>query len=74
MAEVADIPLAEPAAALWGFALDFYALPDVPGALIELQDRARLDINLMLFALWHGLSGRGHLDAESLAAADKAVA
>jgi uncharacterized protein (TIGR02444 family) len=73
MAKVADIPLAEPAAALWDFALDFYALPDVSGALIELQDRAGLDVNLILFALWHGLSGRGRLNGEKLAAADKAV-
>ena len=73
MTGVADIPPTAAAAALWRFALDFYALPDVSGALIELQDRAGLDVNLILFALWHGLSGRGRLDAQQLAAADQAV-
>ena len=73
MTGVADIPPTSAAAALWRFALDFYALPDVSGALIELQDRAGLDVNLILFALWHGLSGRGRLDAQQLAAADQAV-
>ena len=73
MTTVADIELTDVAAALWDFARDFYALPDVSGALIELQDRAGLDVNLILFALWHGLSGRGRLDAGKLAAADQAV-
>ena len=73
MTGVADIPPTAAAAALWRFALDFYALPDVSSAMIELQDRAGLDVNLILFALWHGLSGRGRLDAQQLAAADQAV-
>jgi uncharacterized protein (TIGR02444 family) len=73
MAKVADIPLTDRAAALWNFALDFYALSDVSAALIELQDRAGLDVNLILFALWHGLSGRGRFDADRLTAAELAV-
>ena len=73
MNRVADIPIAGAAGALWEFSLDFYARPGVSAALIELQDRARLDVNLILFALWHGLSGRGRLDDERLAVADQAA-
>ena len=73
MTGVADIPLADAAAELWEFSLGFYARPGVSAALIELQDRAGLDVNLILFALWHGLSGRGRLDDERLAVADQAA-
>ena len=73
MTGVADIPLADAAAGLWEFSLDFYARPGVSAALIELQDRAGLDVNLILFAVWHGLSGRGRLDDERLAVADQAA-
>jgi uncharacterized protein (TIGR02444 family) len=73
MNRVADIPIAGAAGGLWEFSLDFYARPGVPEALIELQDRAGLDVNLTLFALWHGLSGRGRLDDERLAIADQAA-
>lgn len=73
MNEVADIPMADATAGLWEFSLDFYARPGVSAALIELQDRAGLDVNLILFALWHGLSGRGRLDHERLAAAAQAA-
>jgi uncharacterized protein (TIGR02444 family) len=73
MTGVADIPLADAVAGLWEFSLDFYARPGVSAALIELQDRAGLDVNLILFALWHGLSGRGRLDDERLAVADQAA-
>ena len=54
MTGVADRPLADAAAELWEFSLDFYARPGVSAALIELQDRAGLDVNLILFALWLG--------------------
>jgi uncharacterized protein (TIGR02444 family) len=73
MTGVADIPPTDAAAAFWRFSLDFYARPLVSAALVEVQDRAGLDVNLILFALWHGLSGRGRLDGERLAAAGQAV-
>ncbi len=73
MTGVADIALTDAAAGLWAFSLDFYARPGVSAALIELQDCPGFDINLVLFALWHGVSGRGRLDAERLAAANQAV-
>jgi uncharacterized protein (TIGR02444 family) len=58
---------------LWRFSLAFYAVPGIARALITLQDRDRLDVNLILFALWLGLSGYGLLDTDALAAADRAI-
>jgi len=59
---------------LWRFSLNFYDRPGIAAALIELQDSAGLDVNLILFALWLGLSGRGRLDKPRLIAAEQAVA
>jgi uncharacterized protein (TIGR02444 family) len=64
----------EPAVeAFWRFSLAFYGLPGVSRALIALQDREGLDVNLILFALWVGVSGRGRLDRDALMAADCAI-
>jgi len=57
--------------ALWRFSLAFYTRPCVSEALIALQDRAGCDVNLMLFALWLGVSGRSRLSEEKLAIADR---
>ena len=58
----------------WRFSLAFYARPGIPDALIALQDRAGLDVNLMLFALWRGaMHGQG-LQASELRAAAAAIA
>jgi len=82
MGWVADIPQpgtnaaedAESASAqLWRFSLAFYARPGVAPALIALQDRKGLDVNLILFALWLGVSGRGRLDRRQLATVDRAI-
>lgn len=59
--------------ALWRFSLAFYGIPGVAQALIALQDREGLDVNLILFALWLGLSRRSRLNSDELAAADRAV-
>ena len=59
--------------ALWRFSTAFYARAGVAEALIRLQDNAGFDVNLMLFALWFGLSGRNRFTAAQLAAADRAV-
>ena len=58
-------------ASLWRFSLAFYARPGVSEALIALQDRVGCDVNLMLFALWAGASGRGRLTCEELAIANR---
>jgi uncharacterized protein (TIGR02444 family) len=57
--------------AFWRFSLAFYERPGVADALIALQDRDGFDVNLVLFALWHGISGRGALGADALAAAEQ---
>jgi uncharacterized protein (TIGR02444 family) len=57
----------------WQFSLAFYALPGVAEALLSLQDRHGRDVNLILFALWLGLSRRGHLATAGLAAAQEAI-
>jgi uncharacterized protein (TIGR02444 family) len=58
-------------AAFWRFSLAFYEQPGVADALIKLQDRDGFDVNLVLFALWFGISGRGVLGGGSLAAAEQ---
>jgi uncharacterized protein (TIGR02444 family) len=57
----------------WRFSLEFYGFCRVAPALIALQDRDGLDINLMLFALWLGVSGRRRLDSDALRVADRAI-
>jgi uncharacterized protein (TIGR02444 family) len=57
--------------AFWRFSLAFYERPGVADALITLQDRDGFDVNLVLFALWFGISGRGVLGDGSLAAAEQ---
>jgi uncharacterized protein (TIGR02444 family) len=54
----------------WSFSLGFYDRPGVAPALIALQDRHGCDVNIMLYACWIGLSGRGRLAAEDLARAE----
>ena len=37
----------------WRFSLRFYRLPEVADACITLQEQAGVDVNLLLFLLWH---------------------
>lgn len=64
-------PEPPPGETFWRFSLAFYACPGVAPTLLALQDRDGLDVNLMLFALWLGLSGRGRLDRDALAAGER---
>jgi uncharacterized protein (TIGR02444 family) len=64
-------PELSPEEAFWRFSLAFYACPGVAPALLGLQDRDGLDVNLMLFGLWIGISGRGSLDCGALVAAKR---
>ena len=57
--------------AFWRFSLALYERPGVADALIALQDRGGCDVNLVLFALWLGISGRGPLGGDTLAAAER---
>jgi uncharacterized protein (TIGR02444 family) len=42
----------------WRFSLGFYRQPGVSDACIELQDRAGVDVNILLFLLWNATLGR----------------
>jgi uncharacterized protein (TIGR02444 family) len=60
--------------AFWRFSLALYARPGVADALIALQDRARSEVNLVLFGLWLGVTRSRRLAAAELAAAAAAIA
>jgi len=55
MAEFPDHPF-------WDFSLKVYMAGGVGQACLELQDAHELDVNVVLFCLWVGASGRGALD------------
>jgi uncharacterized protein (TIGR02444 family) len=42
----------------WRFSVKFYAVPGVADACIELQDRARVDVNILFFLLWNATQKR----------------
>lgn len=52
---------------LWPFSLALYARPGVAPALIALQDRRALDVNLLLYCCWAGSRGHG-LSRDEIAA------
>lgn len=53
----------------WNFSLAFYGRPGVSAACLALQDGHGQDVNLLLYACWIGLSGRGRLTSGDLARA-----
>ena len=61
-------------AAFWRFSLTLYGRPGVADALIALQDRAGLDVNLILFGLWVGMRDGQELGRDGFAAAAEAAA
>jgi uncharacterized protein (TIGR02444 family) len=48
----------------WRFSLRFYRQPDVADACIALQEEAEVDVNLLLFLLWHATFARTLSPAE----------
>jgi uncharacterized protein (TIGR02444 family) len=48
----------------WRFSIKFYALPGVASACIELQDKAKVDVNVLFFLLWNATEGRALTAAE----------
>jgi len=58
---------------LWRFSLALYARPGVADALLALQDCAGRDVNLILFALWVGVTEASRLDASALKMAEAAI-
>jgi uncharacterized protein (TIGR02444 family) len=61
--------MAESSDEFWNFSLAFYGRPGVSPACLELQDRHGRDVNLVLYACWIGLSGRGRLTQADVARA-----
>ena len=59
--------MTEASSPFWRFSLRFYRAPRVADACIALQDGAGIDVNLLLFLLWHAT--RSH----ALTAADVAA-
>ena len=57
----------------WRFSLQFYRLPKVADACIALQEEAGVDVNLLLFLLWHAKQHR-RLSAADVAALEAQVA
>jgi uncharacterized protein (TIGR02444 family) len=48
----------------WRFSLQFYRRPGVAEACIALQEESGVDVNLLLFLLWHAAQGRALSGAE----------
>jgi uncharacterized protein (TIGR02444 family) len=61
------------AAAFWTFSAALYDKPGIAPALIRLQDRNGLDVNLLLLCCFAGARGLGALTKAELARADRAV-
>ena len=59
-----------PADRFWAFSLTLYGKPGVAPALLGLQDRLGLDVNLLLFCCWAGAEGRA-LSRADVAAVEK---
>ncbi len=66
MAEFPDHPF-------WDFSLDVYMSDGVGAACLELQDAHELDVNVLLFCMWLGASGRGALTAVEMKTVTGAV-
>lgn len=53
----------------WDFAIRVYMSDGVSAACLNLQERHGIDVNLMLFCLWLGHSGRGVMNGAEIDAA-----
>jgi uncharacterized protein (TIGR02444 family) len=48
----------------WQFSIKFYAVPGVAQACIDLQDEAKVDVNILFFLLWNATQGRAFKKAD----------
>ena len=60
-------------AGLWDFAISIYGREPVRNICLALQDALGADVNLILYCLWLGVTGRGHLDSDNFAHLSEAV-
>lgn len=56
----------------WRFSIKFYAVPGVAPACIELQDKARVDVNVLFFLLWNATERRA-LNAAEVAEIERII-
>jgi uncharacterized protein (TIGR02444 family) len=63
----------EASSPFWRFSLRFYRMPKVADACLALQDGAGIDVNLLLFLLWHATQGH-ELTAAEVAALEARIA
>jgi uncharacterized protein (TIGR02444 family) len=55
---MSDVAPSSQGSPFWRFSLQFYRLPKVADACIALQEDAGVDVNLLLFLLWHARQRR----------------
>jgi uncharacterized protein (TIGR02444 family) len=65
--------MTDAASPFWRFSLRFYRAPKVADACLALQDGAGIDVNLLLFLLWHAAHGH-ELTAAEVAALEVRIA
>src|SRR5882757_379333 len=53
-----DKPAPDSKSPFWRFSVTFYGMPGVAPACIELQDQAKVDVNVLFFLLWNATQGR----------------
>jgi uncharacterized protein (TIGR02444 family) len=70
MSDTGPTPQGSP---FWRFSLQFYRLPKVADACITLQEEAGVDVNLLLFLLWHARQRR-RLGTAEVAALEAKIA
>ena len=56
----------------WRFSVKFYAVPGVAQACIELQDQAKVDVNILFFLLWNATERRA-LNAADVAEVERTI-
>jgi uncharacterized protein (TIGR02444 family) len=56
----------------WRFSVKFYAVPGVAQACIDLQDQAKVDVNVLFFLLWNATQGRA-LNAAEVEEIERAI-
>ena len=57
----------------WDFSLAVYGTEGVPAACLGLQERYRIDVNLLLWCLWCGEAGYPALTPEALAETESGI-
>ena len=61
-----DKPPPDSKSPFWRFSIKFYQVPGVAPACIDLQDQAKVDVNVLFFLLWNATQSRA-LNADEVA-------